>query len=393
MSQFLVYYLKTIMKHIFYKVAHRPQAEIDSFSNRYEVFDTKLIPQIVKDTLGLSVLDIQKSHSWGTSHVVYFVKVKSSPTLRSEHQSVRSFGARNPAPDARLKGIHPTVLRPGHSGAGVKGQSKPLVLRANIGYGTPEYVMDTEKLITDKLLGMGIPTNKILYCDTSRKIYPFDFQIHEMLPGKDLENHFQGTRSVYDKLSFQLGQLIAKVHMVKLPGFGLFNQEQTRIGKLQGIHKKFSDYLRVCLDSDISYLVKATIISKIQANKIRLLFLESKSIIDTSQGVLVHHDLADHNLMFQNNTITGMFDWEAAVVGDPVLDLASCPTWKTHYPRENLLIAGYKSITKLPDHFEEKMNLYRLRTMLWKMVFAIRMKIVNENRKQKFYAAIEPFGF
>jgi len=51
------------------------------------------------------------------------MKVKRSPTLRSEHQPFRSFGARNPARNARLEAIHPADLRPGHSGAGVKGVS------------------------------------------------------------------------------------------------------------------------------------------------------------------------------------------------------------------------------------------------------------------------------
>src|SRR3989338_10013474 len=51
--------------------------------------------------------------------LIYSNEVKRSPTLRSGHQSFRSFGARNPAPNARLKTIHPPDLRPGYSGAGV----------------------------------------------------------------------------------------------------------------------------------------------------------------------------------------------------------------------------------------------------------------------------------
>src|SRR3989338_10240945 len=53
------------------------------------------------------------------AHILCPLPVKRSPTLRSGHQSFRSFGARNPAPNARLKTIHPADLRPGHSGAGV----------------------------------------------------------------------------------------------------------------------------------------------------------------------------------------------------------------------------------------------------------------------------------
>ncbi len=79
-------------------------------------------------------------------------------------------------------------------------------------------------------------------------------------------------------------------------------------------------------------------------------------------------------------------------MGDPVLDLASCPTWKTHYPREEKLIEGYTSVTSLPDHFEEKRNIYRLRTMFWKMVYAIRANILTKRRIERFSTALEPFG-
>ncbi len=51
-------------------------------------------------------------------------KVKRSPTLRSGYQSFRSFGARNPAPNAHLKTIHSTDLRQGNSGAGVKKRAR-----------------------------------------------------------------------------------------------------------------------------------------------------------------------------------------------------------------------------------------------------------------------------
>ena len=90
-------------------------------------------------------------------------------------------------------------------------------------------------------------------------------------------------------------------------------------------------------------------------------------------------------------TITGFFDWEAAVAGDPMLDLASAPTWKTHYPREEKIIEGYKSIRDLPEFFIEKMNIYRLRTMLWKMVYALRSGILNDDRKKRFEDSLNPF--
>ena len=337
------------MKDVYYIVAHRDQSEIDSFKTRYQKFDTSLIPAIFQKSLRLTVTNWKQSTSWGTSHVIYFVYVKEN--------------------------------------------SRPLVLRANLGFGEPEVVMLVEKLVTDAVTAIGIPTNHIAYVDVSRKFFPFDFQIEEKLIGEDLENHFSGSQKEYDRLSFELGSLLAKVHTIKYEGFGRFDETAALENKLRGTKSTFYEYITTCLEHDLQQLVIHQIIDLTHVNRIWKLFEERKSIMNTKLGSLVHHDLADHNIMFANNQITGIFDWEASVVGDPVLDLASCPTWRTHYPREQKLIAGYLSISSLPDDFDEKMKIYRLRTMLWKMVFATTAGILNEQRKKKFLEALTPFGF
>jgi aminoglycoside phosphotransferase (APT) family kinase protein len=275
----------------------------------------------------------------------------------------------------------------------VKEQEKLLVFRANLGFNSkPEVLMKVEKLVTDAVAKIGVPTNKILYVDVSRNTYKFDFQIEEMLEGDDLEDHFSGTKEAYDNMSFELGQLTAKIHTIQYPKFGKFNEVSAVKNILEGTKETFYEYLTTRLTHDLEYLVKAEVINTKKYDNIIKVFEEYQSIINIGQGVLVHHDLADHNIMFSDNKITGIFDWEACVIGDPVLDLASCPTWKTHYPREEKLLEGYFFISSKPDHFEEKMNIYRLRTMLWKMVYAIRANILDDVRKQKFYNALAPFG-
>lgn len=337
------------MTDIYYAVAHRSQAEIDSFRTRYEKFDTSLIPTIFKKSLKYDVIQWKKSQSWGSSHVIYFVKVRQ--------------------------------------------EKKPLVLRANLGFNQePETVMLVEKIVTDQVAKLGVPTNIVRFVDVSRRHLPFDFQIQEMLVGQDLEDHFHGTKEEYDRMSFDLGAYVVQYDQLQYPRFGRFDVKAALKGKLQGSKPSFYEYIIVCLDNDLKYLVDTRVINSKTSDRIIRIFESCKPIINIKKGVLVHHDLADHNIMFKDNKITGIFDWEACVVGDPVLDLASCPTWRTPYPREQKLIEGYRSVNRLPDHFQEKMDIYRLRTMLWKMVYAIRFKILNEDRKQKFYNALEPFG-
>ena len=349
LSNVIVVLYTTRMPDIYYTVAHRDQKEIDSFKTRYEKFDIARIAPLFLSALGLHVSNIKPSTSWGSSHVIYFISAL-------ERKDV-------------------------------------LVFRANLGFNKkPEVMMKVEQLICEEVEKRNIPTNKVLYVDISRTLYNFDFQIEECLMGSDIENNFKGTKAEYDEMSFSLGKYIALYSKIQFNKFGMFDENSVQRNVLEGTKNSFFEYITVCLDEDIAYLVSSNVISSLKAQTIRHLFDEYKPIINSvKKGSLVHHDLADHNIFFQGKTITGIFDWEAAVVGDPVLDPASCPTWRTFYPREKILIDGYKSITPLPNHFQEKMNIYRLRTMLWKMVFAIRMNIVTDARKQKFYEALKPF--
>jgi fructosamine-3-kinase len=267
-----------------------------------------------------------------------------------------------------------------------------LIFRANSGINPePEVVMEVEKLITDRIAKEGIPTNRVLSVDVSRDKYAFDFQIQEMLEGKDLEDYFTGTREEYDELSFQIGQIIAKLSKITFPKFGRFDLDEAKMRRLQGLNSSFYEYMTLCLESDLEYLVEAKVLSSSQSKQIVKLFEDHKDIINIDQGCLVHYDLADHNITFNNNKITSFFDWETAVVGDSVLDLASCPTWRLHYPREEKMMEGYKSFCSLPDNFQEKYNIYKLRTILWKTVYCIRANILTPARAERMTDTLKPY--
>lgn len=164
------------MGDIYYAVAHRDQAEIDSFKTRYADFPTQRIPEIFKISLGMTVTHWEPCRSFGTAHVIYYVSIAQEPT--------------------------------------------EFILRANLGFGSPEVVMLVEKLVTDHVVALGIPVNVVRFADVTRKKYPFDFQIEERLPGVDLEGNFSGTKDEYDRLSRELGTYVARYHDFPLTGLG-----------------------------------------------------------------------------------------------------------------------------------------------------------------------------
>lgn len=322
--------------------------EAEKAKSRYELFDSSYIEKIFKDVLNLKVDEFEKPKSWGLPHVIYIVKFKNH---------------------------------------------RDLVLRANLGPVEPETVLLTEKLIAEKITRFGVPVNKIIYVDVSRKKYPFDFQIQEKFTGLDPEIIFTGSQKDYDRISFQLGQTVAKMSDINFEKFGRFDNKKSLEGVLAGTKNRHSDYIFVQLEENLKNIFDAGFLSKNNLASILKIFEKSKLLMDIKKGSLVHYDLADHNLRYDPRTfdLKVLFDWESAVSSDPLLDLASAPTWKTLYPREEKIIEGFKSLKKLPDDFKDKMNIYRLRTILWKIDHNIKFKIINQERLKKLSNALAPY--
>lgn len=329
--------------------AYFSDEEITKSQNRYSLFDTSYIPKIFKDVLNLKVKSFEKPNSWGLPHVIYIAKFENN---------------------------------------------EDLALRANLAPKKPEVNLLIEKLIAEKVKKAGIKTNEIIYVDISRKKYPFDFQIQEKLAGLDPEIVFEGDRKDYDRISFQLGQTIAKLSEITFNKFGRFDENEALKNNLIGTKNNHYDYIVTELESNLEFIGNNNYLTNTQIQRILKLFDGNKQIINLEKGSLVHYDLADHNLRYNPQTfdLELIFDWESAVSSDPMLDLASCPTWTTLYEREKTLLKGYQSIKKLPDNYQDLINLYRLRTVIWKIVHNIRFGIINEKRLKKLSNALLHFN-
>jgi len=328
--------------------AYFSNEEVEKVKKRYDYFDTSYIEKIFRDVLNLKVKSYEKPKSWGLPHVIYIVKFENH---------------------------------------------RDLVLRANLGPEKPETALLIEKLITEKVKKAGISTNKIIYVDISRIKFPFDFQIQEKFKGLDPEIIFNGSQKDYDRISFQLGQTIAKLSEITFENFGRFDEIEALKNILIGTKNQNLDYIEVELENNIKFISESGFLTAKQVDQIINIFSNSKGLININKGRLVHYDLADHNLRYDQKTfdLKLIFDLESAISYDPMLDLASCPTWTTLYDREKKLIEGYSSIKKLPENFQDKIDIYRLRTMIWKLVHNIKFNILSPARLNKFKKSLMPF--
>ncbi|MBP9711737.1 MAG: aminoglycoside phosphotransferase family protein [Candidatus Pacebacteria bacterium] len=330
---------------IYYFNTHRPLDLVKNLENRYTDFPLEKVKDIFQQTLGLEIKNIKPDTNFGTGHVIFFAETE--------------------------KGRY--------------------VFRANYGVASPEHYMSLEGKFNLEYQKADIPVGVILHSDSTRSKYNFDYQILEPLPGKDLETEWAGTEKDYENLCIELGRLVARQYKAPVSGFGRF----MNLDVLQGSYKTTHEYLTAYLDFDLATLLEYKIIDEGVRSKIQAVFMDNKPIFDKdTQGYLVHHDLADHNLRYEGDKIMAVFDWENAVAFDPISELGSAHTWLSHYDfkRKKMLEGFTAELGHEPENLHKKISIYFLRTMLWKVCFALRRGKFTERHKNLLEQSLKENG-
>ncbi|MEA2097267.1 MAG: phosphotransferase, partial [Candidatus Cloacimonadota bacterium] len=173
----------------------------------------------------------------------------------------------------------------------------------------------------------------------------------------------------------------AKLHSIKLDGFGFFNTEVLRKkNKIIGLDKTNKQYFDKKLQDHLKYLQDTTFLTGKEVKEIEGLIDKFKKHLDIKQGYMVHKDVAYWNMVGTPKKVNAIVDWDDVISGDPIDDLA---VERCFYGEDvfNPMLEGYKEITSLPDDFYPRLWLYLIRNMLWKAVFRIFMKYMDMDVK------------
>lgn len=215
------------------------------------------------------------------------------------------------------------------------------------------------------------------------------YQIIEKLKGDTVSSYLKEHPEDEEKLVFEMGKTMAKMHRIKVNGFGPFNNEKAEQGVLQGRHSSLEQAVNAGLKENLERLVKYGIISSVEANRMAGLFKNNK-LLECDKAVLVHNDFADWNLLTDGNTITGVIDWDECVGGSPIEEIAC---WSIFFDPDRIkpFLKGYFSETEKYENFDEKFQLMRLRYVISKMALRAKrysydksdllLKLINSGKK------------
>lgn len=196
------------------------------------------------------------------------------------------------------------------------------------------------------------------------------YQVIEKLDGDTVQTFLKEHPEKEKQLVMEMGKTMARLHKIKVDGFGPFDNEEAKKGVLKGLHKSLNSSINASLDENLERLVKYNILTKEVAEKMRKLFCNNE-LLNSDVSVLLHNDFADWNLLTDGDTITGIIDWDECVSGHPIQEIAC---WSTFFEPERIepFLEGYFSETPVYDNFDEMFQLMRLRYVISKMALRIK---------------------
>ena len=228
----------------------------------------------------------------------------------------------------------------------------------------------SESLASKIALDYGIPAYKTYTIHDLNGEDDISYQVIEKLPGDTIQFYLRKHPEKEEHLVYEMGRTMARLHKIKVKGFGPFSNNDAKNGHLVGTFKTLHDSINAGLNENLERLVKYNILTKEVSEKIKALF-ENNPLLDSNESVLVHNDFADWNLLTDGNTISGVTDWDECVGGHPIQEIAC---WSTFFDPERIhtFLDGYYSETKKPENFEEMFQLFRLRYTISKMALRIK---------------------
>lgn len=155
----------------------------------------------------------------------------------------------------------------------------------------------------------------------------------------------------------ELGRLLARLHTIKLDGFGYLTAD----GVLES-HPTNLDYMRFQFGTRLASFVELggdTELSRAIAEHVRV---REELLVGPRAPVLCHNDCHEGNVVVSLHggvTVAGWFDFENALAGDPLLDLAKTIAYsgRDRSAMTTALVDGYGT---LPSHWREGLDLYGL---------------------------------
>lgn len=217
------------------------------------------------------------------------------------------------------------------------------ILKANrIPDSLDDLAMVSEHSASVLLTASSVRHGRVTDVDRSRTVAPFDFEVMDFVAGESFRAFDDDEDTVLARLPL-LAHYLREVHGIVGDGFGLLSDLDEESPR--GLSLSWNDYLHLRLDEHLRLLEGANILSAEQSSLITVALEARAALFDTVEPRLLHGDCGPHNAIVQPDGLLSMIDWEDALFGDPLFEVAM---WATFNPPRRWA-AFFAAYFDLPD--------------------------------------------
>jgi len=207
---------------------------------------------------------------------------------------------------------------------------------------------------------------------------PFDFAVMEFIRYPTLRDLGDELLDLEPTYLVETGRVLRRVHRTIGRGAGLLELAEAEAAcSPRGVHDLWADYLWLNLEAHVAACARAGFLDRRASARILDLFRKMRPAVEGRPMRLLHGDPGIHNLCVDVETkrIAAILDWEDALVGDPLFDVAMVSSFQPSR-RMSAFMAGYG--LEQPSREEQRLiALYFLRIALSKTVHRLRFGVVD----------------
>jgi aminoglycoside phosphotransferase (APT) family kinase protein len=225
----------------------------------------------------------------------------------------------------------------------------------------PARLMAMECRLMDVLRGKGLP---IPACEHRDIAYDRGVQLIERGSGVSM-TQLEGDEPRMLQALEWVGGFLARLHRLRGSGFGPLSHGAS----LAGVHSQWVQYVWLRLPEHVQLCLERGAVSDAEAREIAR--LADDRLIADAPSALLHGDPGSHNFLVDESGVRAVIDWEDALLGDPLFDIASLCTF--HPERRHPAIwAGYGTGPHAGESEWTRFWLYFLRISIAKTVHRYR---------------------
>lgn len=240
---------------------------------------------------------------------------------------------------------------------------RPLFIRVENGPEADGHLA-VESVVLERVRAAGVPTPQVVGCDVARRRVPFAWQALERIDAPDLNQWFQAGTLDCDGIALAIGRAVATWQAIVPEGFGVFDAE------FAGAWPAYPDFYHLRLDEHLDFLVRHGLLMPAQRMEIAAEIERHRGLLDLDRACLVHKDLALWNVLGTPDRVVAFIDFDDAVGGDPLDDLALLGCFHDGAFLRRAF-TGYASVRPLPAEYRRRFWMHLLRNMIVKGVIRV----------------------